>query len=454
MVYDAVQAAMQVLGAFVLLMVVVPVIIPIFLPLGLAFVLVYRHYVTTSREVKRYEAVTRSPIFASFSALIKGLPSIRAYGAFDRFRDEFLRDLTVNGAWYFVFVTCARWVGFRMDMLVALLMTAAPLLMMGIHDRLTARLVGLGLSQSLQLGGVMQWMTRQTAEMENHMTSVERMLAYTELEQEPPTLELGGKEPPPAAAWPSRGTVQLDQVTVVYRRGLPPVLRALSFTIPGGASCGVVGRTGSGKSSLLLALFRLIPVVDGVISIDSIDTSSIALDALRRQIAIIPQDPVLFSGTLRSNLDPWNKFDDAMLWNALRTVQLEGPLRALGGLAAPMLDGGENLSVGQRQLFCLARALLQGASILAMDEATANVDRATDGLIQEAVRSFGRGDGELSSGKKKTVIVIAHRIHTIMDCDKLLVLSAGRLVETGKPTELAKGTGVFARLVHAARGGH
>lgn len=449
-VYDALQAAMQVLGAFVLLMVVVPVVIPVFLPLGIAFALIYRHYITTSREVKRYEATTRSPVFASFSAVLKGLPTIRAYAAFDRFRTDFLRDLNANGAWYFVFVTCARWVGIRMDLLVALLMTAAPLLMMGVHDRMSARLVGLALSQSLQLGGVMQWMTRQLAEMENHMTSVERMLEYTRLEQEPATLALSGAPPPDG--WPGAGKLTFERVTAVYRRGLPPVLRDLSFAVLAGASCGVVGRTGSGKSSLLLALFRLIPITRGAVRIDGVDAASIALDALRRQIAIIPQDPVLFSGSLRGNLDPWRRFDDARLWEALRAVQLEGPLRALGGLEARMLDGGENLSVGQRQLFCLARALLQGASLLALDEATANVDRATDALIQAAVRDFCRGGGPLSAGRRRTVLIIAHRIHTIMDCDTLLVLSAGRLEESGPPAELARGRGVFAKLVRAAHG--
>ncbi|RMZ52713.1 hypothetical protein APUTEX25_000832 [Auxenochlorella protothecoides] len=449
--FDAIQAAMIVLGCFVLLMVVVPFIIPIFIPLGIAFVLVYRRYVCTSREVKRFEATSRSPVYASFSALLKGLPSIRAYAAAPRFRARFLRDLSDNGAWWFVFVTCARWVGFRLDLLVALLMTAAPLLMMGVHDSLSARLVGLGLSQSLQLGGMLQWAVRQASEVENHMTSVERMLAYTRLPQEPPTLAQGG--PPPPKGWPGAGMLQYDDVTAVYREGLPPVLHDLSFTLEGGLSCGVVGRTGSGKSSLLLTLFRLIPVTHGAIRLGGVDTARLALDALRRQIAIIPQDPVLFSGSLRGNLDPWNAFDDHRLWEVLGAVQLGPVVRALGGLEGRMQEAGDNLSVGQRQLFCLARALLQGASILALDEATANVDRATDVLIQEAVRTFSKTGAGDDGRARRTVLVIAHRIHTIMDCDRLLVLSDGHLVESGEPGFLARGRGVFSRLVRAAGAG-
>ncbi|EFN52562.1 hypothetical protein CHLNCDRAFT_138549 [Chlorella variabilis] len=443
--FDCVLALMMVLGAFALLMVSVPFIIPLFLPLGAAFFLVRARYLRTSREIKRWEATSRSPVFASFSAILKGLPTIRAFGAGPRFRSAFLQELSDNGAWWFCFLTTARWIGFRLDLLVALLMTAAPLLMMAVHDRLSARLAGLALTQSLQLAGMLQWMVRQSAEVENNMTSVERMLHYTRLEQEPATLAGGGPKPPPD--WPAAGRIEYRDVTAIYRSGLPPVLRDLTFTLEGGVSCGVVGRTGSGKSSLMLTLFRLIPVTSGAILIDGLDTSGVALDALRRQVAIIPQDPVLFSGTLRSNLDPWGTFEDGRLWEALRAAQLGGVVAALGGLDAHMQEAGDNLSVGQRQLFCLARALLQDAAIVALDEATANVDRQTDALIQEAVRQCTRrGD------RRRTLLVIAHRIDTIMDCDQLLVLSAGRLLEQGAPGQLAQSGGMFARLVAAARG--
>eukprot|EP00887_Chlorella_sp_A99_P004200 scaffold15.g4200.t1 len=442
------------------LIIVVPFILPIFAPLSVAF-----------WEVKRFDAVTRSPVYASFSAILKGLPTIRAFNAGPRFRRLFLADLSHNGAY----------------LMVAVLMTAAPLLIMAFSS---AQLVGLALTQSLQLGGVLQWMVRQMAEVENHMTSVERMLHYTQLPQEPPTVAAGGPKPP--ASWPAGGALEYQDVTAIYRPGLPPVLHGLSFNLPSGTSCGVVGRTGSGKSSLMLTLFRLIPITDGRIFLDGQDTSTLALDALRRQLAIIPQDPVLFSGTLRSNLDPWDGFEDERLWEVLRMVQLAGVVSAHGGLDARMQEAGNNLrqasggplgllryvvaatlappqpeprlsqptapptppllsrptpcSVGQRQLFCLGRALLQDAVLLALDEATANIDLASDQLIQEAVRAASR-----AGDRRRTLVVIAHRIDTILDCDHLLVLSSGRLVEQGSPSGLVQQGGVFARLANAAR---
>ena len=453
--FDCLQALMMVVGAFTLLVVVVPFILPVFIPLGIVFFWVQRRYLKTSRELKRFEAITRSPLYAAFSATLKGLPTIRAYRAAARFRADFLDLLTANVSWWHAWLTTARWIGFRLDLMVAVLLTVAPLLMMSVHNKLSPRLVGLALTQSLYLAGMLQWMVRQAAEVENNMTSAERLLSYCSLEQEPPTVAQGGAMPP--EGWPVAGAVQYDQVTAIYRKGLPPVLVDISFNLSGAVSCGVVGRTGSGKSSLMLTLFRLIPVTSGRILLDGIDVSSIGLDALRRQIAIIPQDPVLFSGTLRSNLDPWGKFDDATLWDALEMAQLKSVAASLrGGLDARMQEAGDNISAGQRQLLCLARALLQDAAILALDEATANVDRGTDAVIQAAVKkacSGGGNGGDSYRQRKRTLLVIAHRIDTIMDCDQLLVLSGGKLVEQGPPQELASPStgGTFSSMVAAAR---
>lgn len=298
------------------------------------------------------------------------------------------------------------------------------------------------MTQSLYLAGLLQWMTRQTAEFEVNMTSVERLLRYCKLPQEPPTVGRGGSPPP--KGWPVRGSISYDAVTILYRKGLSPVLRNITFELEGGTSCGIVGRTGSGKSSLMLSLFRLIPVVDGKICIDGVDTSSIGIDVLRRNIAIIPQDPVIFSGTLRSNLSLWGSHTDANIWEALRVAQLHKFVAGLGGLDAVVAEDGSNFSVGQRQLLCLARALLADAKILAADEATANVDLQTAAAIQYAMNE--------SISRNRTLILIAHRIDTVMHCDQLLVLSEGELVEKGPPRELATvSTGHFHAMVQAAR---
>ena len=438
--FDALQALMMVMGALVLLIVVIPYIIPLFVPLIGTFIFVQRRYLATSREVKRHEAVTRSPLYAQFSAILKGLPTIRSYGAGAMFRTSFLNILTNNCAWWYSWLTCARWVGFRLDFIVAILLTGAPLIMMAVHNSLGAELVGLSLTQSLYLAGLLQWMVRQTAEVENNMTSTERILSYCQLEQEPPTVSNGGALPPDK--WPSTGRIQYCGVDAQYRPGLPLVLKNVSFRIEGGSSCGVVGRTGSGKSSLMLSLFRLIPVVDGTIIIDAVDVSKIGLDALRKQIAIIPQDPVLFSGTLRSNLDPWGDYSDASIWAALEKAQLKEKVTVMSadlGLSMKLQECGDNFSAGQKQLLCLARVLLQDARILALDEATANVDSKTDFQIQKAVHSAwtcGSGvDG------KRTLLVIAHRLDTILDCQKVLVLASGTLIEEGNPRELLETPG-------------
>lgn len=450
--FDSLQAGMMVLGALTLLCVVVPVILPIFVPLIAVFVYIQRRYLRTSRELKRFEAVTRSPVYSQFTNILNGLTVIRVFRTQPIFRRSFLELLTVNLSWWYNWICSARWIGFRLDLLVALLMTAAPLLMVGLRDTFgedNVKLVGLALSQSLYLAGLLQWMVRQTAEVENNMTSAERIFAYTRLEREPPTQDEGGPLPPPG--WPSKGSLAFDDVRVVYRSGLPPVLKDLSFRIEGGTSCGIVGRTGSGKSSLMLSLFRLIPVTDGVISIDGVDISSIAIDVLRRQISIIPQDPVLFSGSLRSNLDPFERHSDDEIWRALEKAQLKAHVQSMSdrGLHGRLQEGGGNLSCGQRQLVCLARVLLNDQSrILALDEATANVDSETDGLIQAAVHAACT-DG--ATGAARTLLVIAHRLDTILDCDSVLVLSDGKLVEQGSPSDLlSKEGGAFHDMAKAS----
>lgn len=446
-VSDAAVSLLIVAGAFVLCAVAVPAVLLLFIPLAAAFAVINRRYLTTSREVKRQEAVTRSPVYAALAEAPPALPTLRAYGsAAPAAHAAFVASSRTNGGWAFSFIAAARWIGFRLDSIATAVIIAEAALIVGLHARVPARLAGLALSQAVALSGSMQWAVRQASEAEVSMTSAERVCELGGLPQEPLTLALGGPPAPPGWPGPGGAGVDFDRVTAAYRPGLPPVLQDVSFTLPPGSSAGLCGRTGSGKSSLLLALFRLIPVTAGTVSVGGVDVSTLALDVLRRQVAVIPQNPTLFSGSVRSNLDPTRLSPDAALWAALKSARLAGAVRALpGGLDAPIAEGGANLSVGQRQLLCLARALLADAGVLALDEATANIDAGSDAAIQGALRAAG-------ADRPRTLLIIAHRLSTVMECDAVMVLAGGRLVESGAPAVLAaKGeASAFGRLVGAA----
>jgi len=276
------------------------------------------------------------------------------------------------------------------------------------------------------LMGLVQWGVRQTAELENTMTAVERVVEYENIEPEEALEAPVDKKPP--KSWPEQGKIVFDDLSLRYTPDprAEKVLTSLSFVIKPREKVGIVGRTGAGKSSLINALFRL-SYNEGSVLIDTMDTSKMGLHD-RSQISIIPQEPVLFSGTMRYNLDPFDKYTDEKLWSSLEEVKLKDLLADLpSGLQSKINEGGTNFSVGQRQLVCLARAILRNNRILVLDEATANVDPQTDGLIQSTIRK---------RFKECTVLTIAHRLHTIMDSDKILVMDAGRVVEFGTPYEL------------------
>lgn len=298
-------------------------------------------------------------------------------------------------------------------------------------------MLGLALTQIFNMFTMCQWGMRQTAEVENQMTSVERINEYTDLPSEPALETDADKQPP--VEWPSYGAITFDALSMRYTADGAPVLRDLHFHIAAGEKIGIVGRTGAGKSSMIQALFRLAHN-DGHIRIDGIDIGTLGLHTLRSRISIIPQDPILFSGTMRNNLDPFAERSDADIWSVLEQVQLKALFAGQpDGLSCHMSDGGSNLSMGQRQLVCLARAILRRNRVLILDEATANVDAETDGLIQTTIRK---------QFAECTVLTIAHRLHTVMDSDRVLVMDAGRLVELGHPHELlAQRDGVFRGLV-------
>ena len=285
---------------------------------------------------------------------------------------------------------------------------------------------GLIISYSLTLTEVLNWLVRQAADLESNIVAVERIKEYSEITNEPDRTTLA----PPPSNWPTYGSIQFKQYSMRYREGLNLVLKSVDANIKGGEKIGIVGRTGSGKSSLTVALFRLVEPASGSIIIDGIDISKIGLHELRTKLTIILQDPVLFSGTLRINLDPFQHHSDEDIWNALKLAHLHEFVNSLeAGLQNEIAEGGENMSIGQRQLICLARALLRKTKVLILDEATAAIDLETDDLIQATIRS---------EFKDCTILTIAHRLNTIMDYDRIMVLDNGSLIEFDSPKTLVE----------------
>ncbi|XP_063224515.1 ATP-binding cassette sub-family C member 4-like [Bacillus rossius redtenbacheri] len=404
---------------------------------GVIFYLSRSVYVRTSRCVKRLEGITRSPVFSHLNASLQGLSTIRAFKAQKILQKEFDHHQDLHSSAFFLFLASSRAFGLYLDFVCHVFIACVVVSLLILGRGTLGGSVGLAISQSLGLTGMFQWFMRQSAELENQMTSVERVMEYGGLEDEGPLESAPDKKPP--TEWPSRGRIEFRNVCLSYAAEEPPVLKNLNFVVNASEKVGIVGRTGAGKSSLIAALFRLTRV-EGEVLIDGLDTGVIGLHDLRSKLSIIPQEPVLFSGSLRKNLDPFDQFSDDVIWNALEEVELKGVVAELAaGLSHRMLEGGANFSVGQRQLVCLARAIIRNNKILVMDEATANIDPRTDALIQETVRRKFAGC---------TVLTIAHRLLTVMDSHRILVMDAGRVVEFDQPhTLLQNKSGFLWRMV-------
>ncbi|XP_073750488.1 ATP-binding cassette sub-family C member 4 isoform X3 [Callorhinus ursinus] len=415
---DFFQTFLQVLGVVGVAVAVIPWIAIPLIPLGILFLVLRRYFLETSRDVKRLESTTRSPVFSHLSSSLQGLWTIRAYQTEERFQELFDAHQDLHSEAWFLFLTTSRWFAVRLDAICAILVIVVAFGSLILATN--AGQVGLALSYALTLMGMFQWCVRQSAEVENMMISVERVMEYTDLEKEAPW-EYQNRPPP---SWPQEGTIVFDNVNFSYSLDGPLVLKHLTALIKSREKVGIVGRTGAGKSSLISALFRL-SEPEGKIWIDKILTTEIGLHDLRKKMSIIPQEPVLFTGTMRKNLDPFNEHTDEELWNALTEVQLKEAIEDLPGkLDTELAESGSNLSVGQRQLVCLARAILRKNRILIIDEATANVDPRTDKLIQKKIRE---------KFAQCTVLTIAHRLNTVIDSDKIMVLDSGRLKEYDEP---------------------
>lgn len=438
-IMDATQSVLTIIGAMLVILIVQPFfLIPILI---LLLILLYtrRIYMKTSQNSRRLEGITRSPIFSHIATTLNGLPTIRSFGVQRLLTAEFDQHQNVNTGAYFMF-HCGRIAfGMVLDLIFFLFLVIVVFTFLLLESSVLGDKVGLVVTQITALAGMLQFGIRQSAEMFNHLIAVERLLEYRDLPTEKQPSEEEQRSVLPKQ-WPTEGRVEFENVKFKYFEEAPFVLQDLSFEIKPREKVGIVGRTGAGKSSIIGALFRT-AIIEGSIAIDGINTENVTLETLRSSISIIPQDPVLFSGTLRKNLDPFDKYADADLWQALELVELKDVADGPSGLQTYIASGGSNYSVGQRQLLCLARAVLRSNKILVLDEATANVDPETDQLIQHTIRQ---------RFAECTVLTIAHRLNTIMDYHRILVMSEGRAVEFGTPSELVQiPHGVFREIVMA-----
>ncbi|GLH03628.1 Probable multidrug resistance-associated protein lethal(2)03659 [Gryllus bimaculatus] len=393
-----------------------PIFISVIVPVGILYYFVQRFYVATSRQLKRLESVSRSPIYSHFGESITGASTIRAYGVQSRFILENESKVDFNQICYYPTIIANRWLAVRLEMVGNLIILFAALFAVMQKENSSEGDVGLSISYALQITQTLNWLVRMTSDVETNIVAVERIKEYSETPQEA-EWDIPSSAPPPS--WPDEGAVDFKDYQVRYREGLELVLKGVTFSVKGGEKVGIVGRTGAGKSSLTLALFRIIEAAGGSILIDGQDISKMGLHALRSRLTIIPQDPVLFSGTLRINLDPFGLYSDDDVWRALEHAHLKSFVKGLAaGLSHEVSEGGENLSVGQRQLICLARALLRKTKVLVLDEATAAVDLETDDLIQYVIANY-------------TIRYVHWRLRI-----RVIVLDRGNVVEYDTPDAL------------------
>uniref|UniRef100_A0A672VF02 Multidrug resistance-associated protein 1 n=1 Tax=Strigops habroptila TaxID=2489341 RepID=A0A672VF02_STRHB len=422
----------NVIGACIIILLATPIAAVIIPPLGLVYLFVQRFYVATSRQLKRLESVSRSPVYSHFNETLLGVSVIRAFEEQKRFIKQNDKKVDENQKAYYPSIVANRWLAVRLEYVGNCIVLFAALFAVMARNKLSAGLVGLSVSYSLQITAYLNWLVRMSSELETNIVAVERVKEYAEMEKE---AEWSIEQTAPASTWPEEGKIEFRGYGLRYREDLDLVLKNINVTINGGEKIGIVGRTGAGKSSLTLGLFRINEAAEGEIIIDGVNIAKIGLHDLRFKITIIPQDPVLFSGSLRMNLDPFDQCSDEDIWRSLELAHLKNFVSSLPAkLNHDCAEGGENLSVGQRQLVCLARALLRKSKILVLDEATAAVDLETDKLIQSTIKS---------QFEECTVLTIAHRLNTIMDYTRVLVLDRGEVVECGSPEHLLQQKGVF-----------
>ncbi|KAF9788298.1 multidrug resistance-associated ABC transporter [Thelephora terrestris] len=399
---------------------------------GVFYFEVAKVYGQTARDMRRLDSVTRSPLYSLYGETIAGVSVLRAFGASSKFMRDMLRCVDTNSNPYYWMWGVNRWISSRFNVLSNVVIGCVALI--AVFSYMDAALAGFALAFSATVVNDLLFMVRRFVGLEQAMVAVERVKEYSELEREPPEFV----EPRPAASWPTTGRIECRDLVIRYSPELPNVLHGLTFEVCPGEKVGILGRTGSGKSTLALSFFRFVEATEGKILIDGVDLSEVGLTDLRSRLTIIPQDPTILSGTLRSTLDVFNEYEDPEIFEALRRVHLipgseeEDPVATINAnvfrdLDSPVSEGGDNFSTGEKQLLCMARAILKRSKVLLMDEATASVDYATDELIGKTIRH---------EFAESTILTIAHRLRTVIDYNRVMLLEDGRIVEFDTPANL------------------
>ena len=414
-----------------------------FLLIGIPFAMylalkIQSFYLSSSRELMRLESISRSPIIQNFTETVNGLSTIRAFGLEKLFikRNE---DLTnINTGLVFYQQACNCWLGIALEIVSDIILTGSSLFIVSSKNTMDTGLAALCLSYAITLPDNIYFLVFASSFLENQMVSVERCHQLAQIEGEAPRIRFKDQELK-NRKWPIKGTIEFDEYQMKYRDDTEIVLRGVTGKVKGSEKIGIVGRTGSGKSSICLSLFRLIEPFSGRILIDGVDIEEIGLDLLRQKICVIPQEPTLFQATLRENLDPFLEHTNEELAVALNHVEIFQGEDLIQALDKEVKENGGNFSAGQRQLICIARALLRNSKIIFLDEATASVDYKTDAVVQEVIKK---------EFKDCTVLTIAHRINTIMDYDRVIVMDKGVIAEFDTPTKLLEKKGIFYNLVN------